>query len=125
MVPLGIRLFGGLPASFGNDVVPGGMLKTIQCHHPLPVAASGSYMVTAKLLVPCGAPLQLKLGEILLPVQPKPLNTCSSAILAPSLISALVSFIPAAFAALTATTPAPTVASQTDNFAMAIPPVRY
>src|SRR5271169_4300887 len=42
-----------------------------------------------KLLAAAGAPVQLKEGEILLPVQPKPLNTCSSLIVAPSLTSPL------------------------------------
>jgi hypothetical protein len=30
------------PAFFGIDVVDAGMLKTTQCHQPLPVGASGS-----------------------------------------------------------------------------------
>jgi hypothetical protein len=46
-------------------------------------------MLTAKLLVRLGAPLQLKSGE-LPPVQPKPLNTCSLTIVPPSLRSELV-----------------------------------
>jgi hypothetical protein len=41
--------------------------------------------VTAKLLVPLGAPLQLKAGEMLPPVQPKPLNTCSLTMVPPLL----------------------------------------
>jgi hypothetical protein len=32
-----------------------GMSNTTQCHQPLPVGASGSYIVMAKLLVPSGA----------------------------------------------------------------------
>src|SRR5208283_606185 len=44
----------------------------------------------AKLLVPLGAPDQSSAGEIFLPVQSQPLNTCSSAILAPGLTSGLV-----------------------------------
>jgi hypothetical protein len=47
-------------------------------------------MLTAKLLVPLGAPVQLKAGEMLPPVQPKALNTCSLTIVPPSLISELV-----------------------------------
>src|SRR5271155_165384 len=42
-----------------------------------------------ELLVALGAPVQLNEGEILLPVQPKPLNTCSSLMGAPSLTSPL------------------------------------
>ena len=45
---------------------------TTQCHHPDPVGASGSYMVTATLLVPAGAPLHLSAGEIFRPLQPNP-----------------------------------------------------
>src|SRR5258706_11025875 len=56
-------------------------------------------MVTAKLLVPPGAPLQLSAGETLLPVQPKPLNTCSLAMVAPSLRSVLAKLMLCAFAA--------------------------
>src|SRR6185312_6494130 len=47
-------------------------------------------MLTAKLLVSFGAPLQFRAGEILLPVQPKPLNTCSLAMVPPSLMSGLL-----------------------------------
>src|SRR6202046_4541375 len=69
-------------------------------------------MLTAKLLVAAGAPLQLKAGERLPPVQPKPLNTCSLAILAPCLISALVKVRPAAFAALAPNVLTPSAAIQ-------------
>jgi hypothetical protein len=47
----------------------------------------------AKLLVPFGTPLQVSDGDILPPVHPKPLNTCSSLIVAPSLTSALFMLI--------------------------------
>src|SRR6478736_1392678 len=100
MAPLGISFFLASPAPLGNDVVPGGILNTTQCHQPLPVGASGSYMVTAKLLAPLGAPLQFSAGATLPPVQPKPLNTCSLAMVAPSLRSALVRVMLCAFAAL-------------------------
>jgi len=56
-------------------------------------------MLSAKLLVPEGAPLQLKAGERLLPVQPNPLNTCSVAMVPPSLMSALARVMLCAFAA--------------------------
>src|SRR6185312_9286146 len=58
-------------------------------------------MLTAKLLVPLGAPLQFRAGEILLPVQPKPLNTCSLAMVPPSLMSGLLRERLCALAALT------------------------
>src|SRR3954469_5265846 len=48
------------------------MLTTSQCQNPLPVGASGSKQVTAKLLVPVGAPDQARCGERLSPSQPKP-----------------------------------------------------
>src|SRR5213076_2743116 len=99
IAPFGIASLFGSPAPFGSDVVPAGILNTTQCHQPLPVGASGSYMVTAKLLAPAGAPLQYSAGETLLPVQPKPLNTCSLAMVAPSLRSVLVRLMLCAFAA--------------------------
>src|ERR1700722_10674764 len=93
MALFGMSFFFTSPAFFGIDVVPAGMLNTTQCQKPLPVGASGSKLVMAKLLVPLGAPLQLKDGEILPPLQPKPysaLSTCSSFMAPPSLTSALV-----------------------------------
>ncbi len=57
-------------------------------------------MLTAKLLVPLGAPLQLKAGETLPPAQPKPLNTCSLTMVPPSLRSELVKVMFCAIAAL-------------------------
>src|SRR5438105_2286318 len=62
----------------------------IQCHRPLPTSASGSNRVTAKLLVPAGAPLQFSAGETLPPLHPEPLESCSALILPPSAISGLV-----------------------------------
>ena len=50
----------------------GGMFTTSQCQKPLPVGASGSKQVTAKLLVPAGAPDQARCGALLPPAQPKP-----------------------------------------------------
>src|SRR5262252_3237219 len=67
------------------------MLYTTQCHHPLPVGASGSYIVSAKLLVPAGAPLQESAGERLFPVQPMTVATCAFPTVPPSLMSVLVS----------------------------------
>src|SRR6476661_9467321 len=64
-----------VPAPLGIDVAVAGMLYTIQCHQPLPVGASGSYTVIAKLFVPAGAPVHLSVGETFWPVHPKPLNT--------------------------------------------------
>ena len=52
-----------------------GRFQTTQCHQPLPVGASGSWTISAKLFVPAGAFRQLKAGDTLPPVQPKPLKT--------------------------------------------------
>src|SRR4051794_4014821 len=100
MAPFGISFFFKLPASLGSDVVVGGMLNTTQCHQPLPVGASGSSIWTAKLLVPAGAPLQLRAGEMLAPLQPNPFKSCSSAIVPPSFRSGLVKVRPCACEAL-------------------------
>jgi hypothetical protein len=100
----------------GNEVVPGGILKTTQCHQPLPVGASGSYMLTAKLLVPLGALLQLNAGETLLPVQPKPLNSCSLAMVEPSLRAVLAKVMLCAFAAPVPNRPKPSAAKTADLF---------
>ncbi|SOR62864.1 hypothetical protein LMANV2_560005 [Leptospira interrogans serovar Manilae] len=69
-----------MPALAGIEVIVDGRLKTTQCHHPLPVGASGSYTVNAILLVSFGRPVQDREGEIFPPEHPKPLNTCSLAI---------------------------------------------
>src|SRR6516165_4968975 len=119
MAPLGISFFFTSPAPLGNEVRFGGILNTTQCHHPLPVGASGSYMVTAKLLVPLGAPFQLNAGERLPPVQPKPLNTCSLAIVLPSLMSGLVKAMLCALAAPEPSAPMQSTAIQGANFAIA------
>src|SRR5271167_3558728 len=47
-------------------------------------------MLTAKLFVPRGAPVQRSSGDTFLPVQSQPLNTCSSAIRPPCRMSGLV-----------------------------------
>src|SRR5512135_2642283 len=86
-------------------VVVAGMLKTTQCHQPLPVGASGSYIVTAKLLVSAGAPFQLRAGEMLPPEQPKLLYTCSLAILPRALNSGLTTVKDAACVADAASRP--------------------
>src|ERR1700733_9575828 len=113
MAPLGISfLFFKFPASLGSDVVLAGMLNTTQCHQPLPVGASGSNMLTAKLLVAAGAPLQFRAGETLSPLQPKPVNPCSLAIVPPSLISGLVKLMTCASAALTPSKLTPNAAIQ-------------
>src|SRR5512139_3604551 len=64
-----------LPASDFSSLTSAGMLITDQCHQPEPVGASGSYTVTAKLLVPLGAPLHWSAGDLFSPAQPKPLNS--------------------------------------------------
>jgi len=61
-----------LPASSGNSVTVAGMLTTSQCQNPLPVGASGSKQVMAKLFVSLGAPDHARCGDWLPPAQPKP-----------------------------------------------------
>src|ERR1700733_7533729 len=87
-------------------------------------------MLRARLLVPLGAPLQLKAGERLPPVQPKPLNICSLAIVAPSLISGLVRVMLCAFAALAPNAVAPnaltpSAAIQTASLVIIIPLLQW
>ena len=86
-----------VPAPAFNTFTSAGILNTTQCHQPEPVGASGSYTVTAKLLVPSGAFDHLNSGEILSPVQPKLLKTCALAI-TPSFNCGLVTSKSAALA---------------------------
>src|SRR5690349_4471280 len=74
------------------------MSITDQCHHPDPVGASGSYTVTAKLLVSLGAPLHFKAGDLFSPEQPKPLNSNFLSMVPFALMSGLVRVNPAALA---------------------------
>src|SRR5215831_1766853 len=90
IAPFGISFFFTSPASAGIDVVEAGMLNTTQCQKPLPVGASGSKTVMAKLLVSLGAPLHFSDGEMLPPLQPKIFATCASLMVEPSATSALV-----------------------------------
>src|SRR3954464_5545401 len=79
------------PAPAGSSLTPAGMSATAQCQKPEPVDASGSYTVTAKLLVPSGAPLQDSCGETSLPPgTPKAPENCSAAQGAPSATLVLV-----------------------------------
>src|SRR5439155_4861945 len=123
IAPLGISFFFTSPAPFGSDVVAGGRLNTTQCQKPLPVGASGSYMLTAKLLVPLGAPLQLSAGETLPPVQPKPLSTCSLAMLPPSLMSGLVKVMFCALATVAPSAPTPSATIQRANLVIVASPL--
>src|SRR5829696_3648949 len=91
-----------LPASGLNSVTLAGMLITDQCHQPEPVGASGSYTVTAKLLVSLGAPLHCNAGDLFSPEQPKPLNSNFLSSVEFGLMSGLVSVKPAALASGTA-----------------------
>lgn len=75
------------PASSPGDSV--GRLNTTQCHQPLPVGASGSWTVTAKLRVPFGGCFHSRVGDRLAPVQPKPLKTCASSMVRAGLMSGL------------------------------------
>ena len=56
----------GLLPEVANDfsVTETGMSKTTQCQKPLPVGASGSKHVTAKLRVSGGKPSQRRWGEV-------------------------------------------------------------
>src|SRR6478735_2906288 len=96
--PCGRLALLALPASGFSSVTLAGMLMTDQCHQPEPVGASGSYTVTAKLLVSLGAPLQLRTGDLFSPLQP---NTSASnflSIIESALMSGLSSLKPAACA---------------------------
>src|SRR6476659_2571517 len=104
MLPCGVAVPSGFPAPAGSEVVSGGILKITQCHHPLPVGASGSYTVTAKLFVPFGARSQRSSGEVFVPLQPKPLNTCSFPMVPLSFTVGLVSLKSAAHATPGSTT---------------------
>src|SRR5690242_16531064 len=91
MLPCGAPPPSGFPAPAGSEVVSGEILKMTQCHQPLPVGASGSYTVTAKLFVPFGGRSHRNSGDVLLPVHPNPLNTCSLLIVPLSFTVGLVS----------------------------------
>src|SRR5262252_2106858 len=80
----------GAPAPDASDVTDAGMSISRQCQNPDPVGASGSWQVTAKLLVSAGNPDQDSCGEMFSPVMPKLLYTCLSLICTPSLTSSLV-----------------------------------
>src|SRR5437868_3686788 len=66
------------------------MSNSTQCQKPLPVGASGSKQVTAKLLVPAGKPDQRRCGDSFPPLKPQSSNTCRSAKRSPSATSSLV-----------------------------------
>src|SRR3954452_1030959 len=73
------------------------MSYSIQCQKPLPVGASGSKQVTAKLLVPSGAPSQCRSGTRFRP--PAPLAAWSELITDPSGIALLVKVMVRGFSA--------------------------
>src|SRR5687767_619895 len=79
------------PASGFSSITVAGMLITDQCHQPEPVGASGSYTVTAKLLVSLGAPLHFRAGDLFSPEHPNPLNSNFLSIVALALMSGLSS----------------------------------
>ncbi len=68
-----------------------GMFTTAQCQKPVTVGASGSHIVTTKLCVPEGKPLQESCGETSWPPAPKMPLTCGIASFSPSRKSLLVS----------------------------------
>src|SRR5256714_8222336 len=67
------------------------MFTTAQCQNPRTVGASGSTMVTTKLCVADGKPLQESCGERSSPPAPKMPLTCGIASFSPSFRSLLVS----------------------------------
>src|SRR5438552_14449471 len=67
------------------------MFTTAQCQKPVTVGASGSHIVTTRLCVPEGKPLQESCGEVSWPPAPKMPLTCGTASFAPSRRSLLVS----------------------------------
>ena len=69
--PAGMAVPSPDPAPVANSVTDVGMSNSTQCQNPLPVGASGSKQVTAKLAVSDGKPLQLSWGETLSPPTPK------------------------------------------------------
>src|SRR5690606_19082084 len=90
LAPAGRPLNSGpVPAPVGSSVTVAGMSYSSQCQNPLPVGASGSKQVTAKLFVPSGAPDQRRCGERFCPDIPQPLKTWASASRSPSRTSAL------------------------------------
>src|SRR5437763_129191 len=86
------------PASGLSSVTLAGMLITDQCHQPDPVGASGSYTVTAKLLVSLGAPLHFRSGDLFSPLQPNTFASNFLSIIAFAFTSGLCSLKPAAWA---------------------------
>src|ERR1035437_4345533 len=67
------------------------MSATAQCQNPLPVGASGSWQVTAKLIVSAGKPDQDSCGERSSPPAPRTPETCGGDSGFPSAMSVLVS----------------------------------
>jgi len=82
-------LASSVPAPVGSSVTSAGMSNSTQCQKPLPVGASGSKQVTAKLFVSAGNPDQRRCGDLLPPSKPQSLKTCSCGSLPPSVMSSL------------------------------------
>src|SRR5579875_568150 len=80
----------GVPAPAGSSVTLAGMLATAQCQNPLPVGASGSKQVTAKLAVAAGNPDHDSCGETSSPPAPSRPDTCWRPRGCPSATSVLV-----------------------------------
>jgi hypothetical protein len=79
-----------VPAPAGSSVTEAGMFATAQCQKPLPVGASGSSTVTAKLRVLSGNPDHDSCGERSSPPAPITPLTCGIASVPPSVTSVLV-----------------------------------
>src|SRR5687767_15702921 len=78
------------PAPETSSVTDTGRLNSAQCQKPLAVGASGSYTVTAKLLVSGGNPDQVSCGEMSSPPStPNTALACCAAIVVPSATSPL------------------------------------
>src|SRR5215213_7663740 len=80
-LPGGSLSLPGWPAPSGTSAVETGMLTTSQCQKPLPVGASGSYMVSARLFASAGTFFHTSGGEIFSPVQPNAFAVCFRGIL--------------------------------------------
>src|SRR6266513_1760149 len=79
------------PAPAGSSVTLAGMFTTAQCQKPVTVGASGSHIVTTKLWVSDGKPLQDSCRETSWPPAPKTPLTGGIASFSPSFRSLLVS----------------------------------
>jgi hypothetical protein len=90
IAPAGSFRLSGLPAPAQSSVTAAGMFATAQCQNPLPVGASGSKQVTAKLFVSAGNPDHDSCGETSSPPAPMIPDTWAFGSVSPSRTSVLV-----------------------------------